>query len=50
MEELQFIRAGLSVNYLVAERVEDILPTLNQAGRAVPEADKEMKAADIEQM
>ena len=31
MEELQFIRPGLAVNYLVAERVEDILPMLMKA-------------------
>ena len=30
MEELQFIRAGLDVNYLVADRVEDILPMLTK--------------------
>ena len=33
MEELQFIRAGLAVNYLVADRVEDILPKLLTGGR-----------------
>jgi hypothetical protein len=50
MEDLHFIRASLSVSYLVAERVEDILPMLTEAARRVPEADKEMKAADVEQM
>jgi uncharacterized protein (TIGR00730 family) len=50
MEDLHFIRAGLSVNYLVAERVEDILPMLKDAARGLPESDKEMKAADVEQM
>jgi uncharacterized protein (TIGR00730 family) len=50
MEELRFIRPGLSVSYLVADRVEDILPMVIQAARGVPEADKEMKAADVEQM
>ena len=43
MEELQFIRAGLEVNYLVAERVEDILPMLTKASRASPSREKEMK-------
>jgi uncharacterized protein (TIGR00730 family) len=50
MEQLHFIRPGLSVNYLVAERVQDILPMLTQAARGVPEAEKEMKGADVEQM
>ena len=34
--------AAKGVNLLVAERVEDILPTLNAAARAVGEADKQM--------
>jgi|SRR5262245_6124428 len=42
MEKLEFIRAGLSVKLLVAERVEDILPTLFEAARAVSESEKEM--------
>jgi uncharacterized protein (TIGR00730 family) len=50
MEELRFIRAGLPINYLVVDEVEDILPSLREAARGLPEADKEMKAADIEQM
>jgi uncharacterized protein (TIGR00730 family) len=48
MEDLHFIR--LSVSYLVAERVQDILPLLTEAARGLPESAKEMKAADIEQM
>jgi uncharacterized protein (TIGR00730 family) len=43
MEELHFIRAGLSVDYLVAERVEDILPMLQEAARGVTESETEMK-------
>jgi uncharacterized protein (TIGR00730 family) len=43
MEELQFIRPGLPVNYLVAERVEDILPMLMEAVQSVAESEKEMK-------
>jgi uncharacterized protein (TIGR00730 family) len=45
MERLQFIRPGLSVKYLVTERVEDILPRLTEAARAVSEAEKEMAPA-----
>jgi uncharacterized protein (TIGR00730 family) len=43
MEELQFIRAGLLINYLVADRVEDILPMLQEAAKGVAEPEKEMK-------
>ena len=43
MEELQFIRPGLAVNYLEAERVEDILPMLKKAMATVAEQDKAMK-------
>ena len=43
MEELQFIRPGLTVNYLLAERVEDILPMLTEACADVSEAEKAMK-------
>jgi len=42
MERLEFIRADLSINLLVAERVEEILPQLFEAARAVLEAEKEM--------
>jgi hypothetical protein len=50
MEKLQFIRAGLTIDLLVAERVEDILPKLQAAAHGVSEPDKEMKAAAIERM
>jgi uncharacterized protein (TIGR00730 family) len=43
MEELRFIRAGLAVDYLVAERIEDILPMLSERAKHVGEAEKEMK-------
>ena len=43
MEELQFIRAGLAVDYLVAERVDDILPMLTKAMERVAEQDKAMQ-------
>jgi uncharacterized protein (TIGR00730 family) len=42
MKELQFIRPGLNVNYLVAERVEDIIPMLTKAMQEIAEAEKEM--------
>jgi uncharacterized protein (TIGR00730 family) len=50
MESLQFIRPGLQVNYLVADKADEILPKLQAAARAIPEADKEMKTAEAEQM
>jgi len=50
MEAAHFIRPGLTVNYQVADRVEDILPKLLAAAAATPESAKEMKAADVEQM
>ena len=50
MAKLQFIRAGLTVNLLVAERIDDVLPKLMEAAAAVPESEKEMKAAAIERM
>jgi uncharacterized protein (TIGR00730 family) len=50
MEKLQFIRAGLDVNLLVAERVEDVVPKLLAAARAVSEPDKELKAAAVDQL
>jgi uncharacterized protein (TIGR00730 family) len=45
MEKLAFIRPGLSVKYLVAERVADILPKLLEAARTVSEAEKQMAPA-----
>ena len=50
MEELDFIRAGMAVNLLVAEWVEDILPKLFEAARAVSEAEKEMTPVAAEKM
>jgi uncharacterized protein (TIGR00730 family) len=50
MEDLEFIRPGLMVNYLVADRVEDILPRLMDAARKVPEAETEMKTAEPEKL
>lgn len=42
MKETAFIRAGLSVAILTADRVDDILPKLQQAAARVPEATKLM--------
>ncbi len=50
MEALEFIRPGLTVRYLVADRVEDILPKLLADAQATPEAAKEMKAVEPEKM
>jgi hypothetical protein len=50
MRELHFIRSGLEVKPLVAERVEDILPMLTEAARGVPEAEKAMAPAAIERL
>ena len=41
---------ALTVNYLVADKVEDILPRLMEAARSIPEEAKEMKAASVERM
>ena len=50
MTKLQFIRAGLTINLLVAERVEDILPKLFDAARAIAEPEKEMAPVVAERM
>jgi len=50
MEELEFIRRGMTVKYLLAERVEEILPHLIEAARAVSEAEKEMAPAVAERL
>lgn len=50
MEALEFIRPGLAVRYLAADRVEDILPRLLAAAQETPESAKEMRAVDAEQM
>jgi len=42
MRATQFIRSGLSVEVLKAERVEDILPRLRAAVARIPEEAKEM--------
>jgi len=50
MKTLQFIRAGLAIDLLVANRIEDVLPMLFEAARAVPEAAKEMMPVAAERM
>ena len=50
MEKLEFIRAGMSVKYLVAERVEEILPKLIAAARTISDADKEMTPVAAERL
>jgi uncharacterized protein (TIGR00730 family) len=50
MRKVEFIRAGLTVDLLVADRVEDILPKLHEALRAVPESAKEMAPVAAEKM
>lgn len=44
MREMAFIRAGLNVDVLTADRVEDILPTLRNAARPHSEPAKLMTA------
>src|SRR5262245_2022764 len=50
MERLDFIRAGLPVTLLVAERVEEILPKLLAATSSVSEAEKRMTPVAAERM
>jgi uncharacterized protein (TIGR00730 family) len=50
MKSLEFIRAELSFNLLVADRVADILPMLERAAEAVPEEAKQMTAADPDRL
>ena len=50
MHKLDFIRAGLSVNLLVADDVAQILPQLIEAARTVSEAEKEMAPAVAQRM
>ena len=42
MRETEFIRPGLSIDILKAERVEDILPRLQAAAAGIPKADAQM--------
>ena len=42
MHTLEFVPPALHINFLVAKRVEDILPKLREAARSVGEAEQEM--------
>jgi uncharacterized protein (TIGR00730 family) len=50
MRQMQFIRPGLTVTPLVVDQVDEILPKLREAARAVAEPEKEMQAADLGRM
>jgi uncharacterized protein (TIGR00730 family) len=50
MRATEFIRSELNFDLLVANKVEDILPMLQKAAAAVPEAAKEMTAAAPDQL
>jgi uncharacterized protein (TIGR00730 family) len=50
MRKLEFIRKGLTINLLMAERVEDILPKIIEAAKTVPEVEKEMAPVAAERM
>jgi uncharacterized protein (TIGR00730 family) len=50
MKRLAFIRPAMWVDFLVAEKVEEILPMLLEAARAVSEAEKAMARVAAEKM
>jgi uncharacterized protein (TIGR00730 family) len=50
MKRLDFIRPGFSIDLLVAERVEHILPQLIEAARTVSEPQKEMTRIAADKM
>jgi len=50
MEKLDFIRANLPVNLLVAEQVEEILPKLEEAARFVSDVEKQMTPVAAKRM
>jgi uncharacterized protein (TIGR00730 family) len=50
MKTAAFIREGLTINLLVADRVDDILPKLLEAARAVAESEKEMAPVVAERL
>jgi uncharacterized protein (TIGR00730 family) len=50
MRQMEFIRPGLSITLLVADRVEDILTKLREAARTVSEPEKEMRTAAADRM
>jgi uncharacterized protein (TIGR00730 family) len=50
MRALAFIRPGLDVECIVVERVEQILPRLAAALRAMPEDERQREASTVERM
>jgi uncharacterized protein (TIGR00730 family) len=50
MKALEFIRGDLNFDLLVADKVADILPMLQQAAAAVPEDAKKMTTADADRL
>ena len=50
MEKLEFIRPGLTVNLLVVDSVDEILPRLRAALAPLPPEEKKMKAIEPERM
>ncbi|MGY3081286.1 hypothetical protein ACVWZZ_007694 [Bradyrhizobium sp. LM6.10] len=42
MRQTEFIRAGLSVDILKADRIEEILPKLKAAAAQIDEAEKKL--------
>lgn len=50
MERLAFIRPDLGIKLLVADKVADILPQLQEALLPIPEPEKEMKTVEPERM
>jgi uncharacterized protein (TIGR00730 family) len=50
MKKAAFIREGLTVNLLIADRVEDILPKLFDAARGVAEPEKELAPVVAERL
>jgi len=50
MNQLGFIHSFSRFNYLVCERVADILPKLNEAAAQISETDKAMQEAGVDRM
>jgi uncharacterized protein (TIGR00730 family) len=50
MKSLEFIRGDLNFDLLVADKVADILPMLQKAAQALPEAAKKMTTADADRL
>jgi uncharacterized protein (TIGR00730 family) len=50
MKTLEFIRGDLNFDLLVADKVADILPMLQKAAQALPEATRKMTAADADRL